>query len=127
MQTNPLSFVLLSIFASAFLIAGSDSTLGGIPKNFFQNQDLNDGSNYSPAGTPTDANDVLLTTSSSALVLNAANLAMGSLNQFNNMAYVISNNTAGSTNSLLALGSFNSGNLLGGDPNDLIYLDGSDL
>ena len=118
------SFLFVTATIFLWFVVEVDLSLAGTPKDFFQNQDLNDGNNYLPPGTPTDANDVLLTTSSESLFMNATDLAMESLNQTNNMAYVISNNTSGSTNSTLTLGN-NATNSIGGDPGDLIYLGGA--
>src|SRR4051794_29528992 len=87
-----------------FLIFGVSVSQARTPKDLFQNGDLTNGSNYSPAGTPTSANDLLLSTAATVLTLNGATLDLGSLNQTNNLAYTVSNNAPGTANSTLTLG-----------------------
>lgn len=127
--SNPFAMreALYRIAVTALVVivfaAAMHSSSAGTPKNFFQNSDLNDGNNYSPVGLPSSANDVLLTTSAAALNLSGTDLSMGSLNQTNDAAYTISNNTSGSTSSFVTLaGGMNS---IGANPNDLIFLGGA--
>ncbi len=122
MSTNQLS-PLAAILAAAVLCLVSVTSLAGTEKDFFQNTDLNNGSNYTPPGLPTGSSDVLLTTNAAVLMLNGASLSMSSLNETNNFAYVISNNTLGSTNSSIGLAP--GGNSIGADPFDAIYLGGN--
>jgi autotransporter-associated beta strand protein len=113
----------VTAFVIAVLAAATHTGFAGTQKSFFQNNNLNDGNNYSPAGLPSSANDVLLTTSAAALNLSGASLSMGSLNQTNTAAYTVSNNTSDSTTSFITLGGGT--NTVGADPNDLIYLGGA--
>jgi autotransporter-associated beta strand protein len=116
-----------TVFASGFTTPGSivfgpqSNVLPATTvKQFFQNSDLTNGNNYSPAGTPTAEHDVVLTTSAVALTLNGSNLAMRSLNQTDGSSRTISNNTASATNSTLTLGG--GSNTVSPNPADLIYL-----
>src|SRR5713226_1088496 len=98
----------------------------GTEKDFFQNTDMTSGTNYSPTGLPSNTNDVLLTTSSTALTISAANRAMGTLNQSNNTAYSISNKTTGATNSNLNLGGGGTTeSITGSNGADLIFVGGT--
>lgn len=114
---------IVTAFVIAVLAAAMHTGFAGTQKSFFQNNNLNDGNNYSPAGLPSSANDVLLTTSAAALNLSGASLSMGSLNQTNTAAYTISNNASDSTGSVIVLEGGT--NTVGADPNDLIYLGGA--
>jgi autotransporter-associated beta strand protein len=116
--------ISVSAIATALFLAAMPVGFAGTQKDFFQNSDLNDGNNYNPAGLPSSANDVLLTTSATGLQLSGAGFFnIGTLNQNNTAAYTISNNTSGSTSSSLIL---NGGtNTVGANPNDLIYLGGA--
>lgn len=88
-------------------------------KDFFQNSELSDGNNYSPAGTPTGNNDVRLTTPTTVLTL-GANLTVGSVNQTNIQSYTISS----ANGSTLDLGGGDGNNTIGG-PSDIIYVGGA--
>jgi hypothetical protein len=103
--------------------------LGGISvvqartaKDFFQNSELSDANNYSPAGTATENNDVRLTTSASVLTLNPTNLNFGSINQTNNLSYTIANNNPGTQDNILFLGGGDGINTVSGNSFDVIYL-----
>ncbi len=72
-------------------------------KDFFQNSELSDGNNYSPAGMPSVANDVRLTTPATVLTLNGTTLSVGSVNQTNNLSYTIANNNPGTADSTVQL------------------------
>ncbi len=100
------------------------SSLATVQKDFFQGADLGDGNNYNPAGLPMLGTDIVLTTASSALMLNGTSITAGSLNILNNSSYMISNNTAGATNSDLILAP-QGGNIVGANGGDAIYLGGS--
>jgi hypothetical protein len=104
------------------LLAGAAIAQARTAKDFFQNSELSDGNNYSPAGTPTASNDVRLTSSATVLTLNGTNLSVGSLNQTNNLSYTIANNNPGTANSVLFLGGGDGINTIGGNPADVIYL-----
>ena len=104
------------------LLAGISIVQARTQKDFFQNSELSDANNYSPAGTPTASNDVLLTSPATVLTLNGMNLSMGSVNQTNNLSYTIVNNNPGTANSMLTLGGGDGINTLGGNPADVIYL-----
>ncbi len=105
----------------AFLI-GLTLAHARIPKDFFQNSDLLEPSNYLPSGLPSRDNDVVITTPSSVLGLDAANLTVGSLNQINESSYTISNNAKGTTESLLTIGIDGGRNDTSPNPLDVIYL-----
>jgi hypothetical protein len=92
------------------------------PKDFFQGSELSDGANYSPTGTPTVSNDVLLTSTATVLTLNGTNLSVGSVNQTSNLSYTVVNNNPDTADSLLYLGGGDGINTIGGDPADVIYL-----
>ena len=102
------------------LLAGISMVQARTQKDFFQNSELSDGNNYSPAGTPTASNDVRLTTPATALSL-SANLSVGSVNQTNNLSYAI-----GSPNAArLDLGGGDGNNTIGGNTADIIYVGGA--
>ncbi|MBA3963929.1 MAG: autotransporter-associated beta strand repeat-containing protein [Chthoniobacterales bacterium] len=122
MDTNRLS-LLTAVSALVFSCFGAAISLAGTEKDFYQNTDLDNPGNYNPAGLPTGSSDVLFTTSTTALMLNGAALSMNSLNQINSSAYLISNNTAGSTSSSINAAPLG-GNSIGADPFDAIYLGG---
>jgi autotransporter-associated beta strand protein len=111
----------LGAATTTFLFLATVSGLATVEKDFFQNADLNNGNNYNPPGLPVGGlgggSDVLLTTTSTSLTVNGGSLTMGSLNQLNNLAYVISD---GGT---ITLNPFN--NVVGANANDAIYLGGS--
>jgi hypothetical protein len=94
------------------------------PKDLFQNGDMTTGANYSPAGAPSSANDLLISTATTALTLNAASLGAGSINVTNNSSYTISNNADGTANSTLTLGFGGTNGTSGANPADIIYLSG---
>ncbi|HYX29113.1 MAG TPA: Calx-beta domain-containing protein, partial [Pyrinomonadaceae bacterium] len=97
----------------------------GTEKDFFQNGDMTSGTNYSPSGLPSNTNDVLLTTSTTALLISGANRAMGTLNQTNNTSYSINNNS-GTNNSTLTLGGGGTtDSITGSNGADLIFLGGT--
>jgi hypothetical protein len=111
--THPAVVVLL-------LLAGMSGVHARTPKDFFQNSELSDGNNYSPAGTPAASNDVRLTTAATVLTL-GTNLSVGSANQTSNLSYTI-----GSANSsILDLGGGDGNNTIGGNPADVIYVGGA--
>jgi autotransporter-associated beta strand protein len=92
-------------------------------KDFFQNSDLAHPNNYSPPGTPTANEDVLLSSGAAVLTLNSTNLTMGSVNQTSNVSRTVANATPGSTNSNLTLiGGGDGINSLSPHPADLIYV-----
>jgi hypothetical protein len=103
-------------------LAGTSMVQARTAKDFFQNSELSDANNYSPAGTPTNGNDVRLTTSATVLTLNGTNLSGGSVNQTNNLSYTIANNNPGTANSMLQLGGGDGIDTIGGNPADVIYL-----
>jgi hypothetical protein len=112
---------------TAASIAAPASAPAGTLKSFTQNTDLTDGNNYSPAGAPTSSNDVLLTTSATALTLNGTgtSLSMGSINQTNGASYTISNGTSGAATSSLNLGAFGLVNSVSPNPGDWLYIGGA--
>ncbi len=110
-----------TLVLTALLAASVAQTEGRTPKEFANGSDLTNPNNYSPAGLPSNANDVLLLTGSNSLSIDATTLNMGSLNTFNAASYTISNNTAGSTNSTLNLGGGDGVNSISGVSTDLIY------
>jgi hypothetical protein len=110
------------LFLLPCLIASLSIAQARTPKDFFQNSALTDGANYLPAGTPTATNDLVLSSPATALRLDASNLAIGSLNQAQNVSRTISNNTATSTNSILTLGGGDGINTVAPNPADVIYL-----
>ena len=72
---------LIAASMLALLFGGICVTEANTPKDFFQNSDLTDPANYSPPGTPSVSDDVVLTSSAPVLTLNAASLTMGTLNR----------------------------------------------
>jgi hypothetical protein len=103
------------------LLAGISMVQARTAKDFFQNSELSDGNNYSPSGTPTGNNDVLLTTPATVLTLNGTTLSVGSLNQTNNLSYTIANNNPGTANSTLVVGGSGT-NSISPNPADILYL-----
>ncbi len=104
------------------LLAGISLVQARTAKDFFQNSELSDGNNYSPTGTPTENNDVRLTSPVTVLSLNGTNLSAGSVNQTNNLSYTIVNNNPGTTDSTLQLGGGDEINTIGGNRADVVYL-----
>ena len=103
------------------LLAGISMVQARTAKDFFQNSELSDGNNYSPAGTPTVNNDVRLTTPATVLTLNGTTLSVGSVNQTNNLSYTIANNNPGTADSTLQLGGSGT-NTVSPNADDVIYL-----
>ncbi len=89
--------VLLFTFAVASAPGGTVDTFTG------SNGDLTSPTNYSP-GAPGNTSDVLLSTTATALTINAGTVTAESLTNSNGVAYTISNATGGATNSTLTLG-----------------------
>ena len=103
------------------LLAGISMVQARTAKDFFQNSELSDGNNYSPAGTPTGNNDVRLTTPATVLTLNGTDIFPGSINQTNNLSYTIANNNPGTADSTMQLGGSGT-NTISPNPADVIYL-----
>ena len=103
------------------LLAGISMIQARTAKDFFQNSELSDGNNYSPAGTPTGNNDVRLTTPATVLTLNGTDIFPGSINQTNNLSYTIANNNPGTAESTMQLGGSGT-NTISPNPADTIYL-----
>lgn len=103
--------------------------LAGSAKDFFQNTDMTSASNYNPAGTPTNTDDVRINRSSASLRITGSNLTAESLSVDNSNTFTIANATSTTTNSTLRVGnSAGFTNAFSGVVNDLIYLtNGSNL
>ena len=110
-----------SILIWSFAVAVA-SVQARTPKVFFQGSELSDGNNYSPAGVPSQGNDVNLTSLATVLTINGTNLSLGSVNQTNNLSYTVVNNNPSTVNSILQLGGGDGINSIGGNPADTIYL-----
>ncbi|MGZ8845121.1 MAG: beta strand repeat-containing protein, partial [Pyrinomonadaceae bacterium] len=101
--------------------------VAGTENDFFQNTSMNTLGNYT-LGLPTNIQDVLLTTSGTALTIAGAPTTrnMGSLDQTNNNAYTIRNSTGTANNSTLNLGGGGTTNsIAGSNGSDLIFLGGT--
>ncbi|HEY2801625.1 MAG TPA: hypothetical protein VGI85_13605, partial [Chthoniobacterales bacterium] len=122
---NPLTPTRSRAFALMILLATAPISFARTEKDFFQNSDLANGSNYLPSGLPNASNDVVFTTPEMALELSGTNLSMGSVNQTGNQAYVVSNNDPGTTDSTLTLGSGDRINNVAPNPDDIIYVGGT--
>ncbi len=135
---NPFNVMLFNN-VSTFVGAGGSKTViplspdatNGTGKDFFQNSAMTSASNYTPASpsaTPTNTDDVRITTptSNNPLVISSANVVMESLSVTNGSSYTIGNNTSVATNRTLTLGN-SSGftNVFSLVSNDLIYLTSS--
>jgi autotransporter-associated beta strand protein len=117
------AFSGLAATASCLLL-GFSNAAAGTPNSFNTGTDLTLGTNYS-GGTPTNASDVSLTTSSAALTMTAAAVTMESLTDPGTVTYTV-NNISTATASTLTLGN-SSGFTNANDSvaNDLIYLAGT--
>src|SRR3954452_3106506 len=102
--TKLRAIVYFGAFLLLQLVGGINVCHARTPKELFQNGDLTNANNYSPAGIVTSANDLLLSTSTTALTLNGTTLSAGSINQTNNLAYTLSNNAPGTANSTITIG-----------------------
>jgi len=115
----------LGAVAVTLLIGNSAFATPGTQNSFFQNSSMATAANYSSAAAPTNVQDILLTTSSTALTLTAATRNFGSLNATNGLVYTISDGTTGTTNSVINLGGGTTNGITGASGSDLIFLSGN--
>src|SRR3954469_21285206 len=112
---RPRSLLCLAALC-ALICAAAHPATASVQQTLFQNGDLSNGANYTPAGAPGSTTDIILATPVTSLTTNGAFLQFASLNQLNNAAYTISGGT------LSIVPGNGGGNSVSPNSSDAIYL-----
>jgi len=116
---------LLPVLVSLCGLLALDDLQARTPRQFSTGSDLSNGANYTPPGTPSLTNDILLNSSQASLGTPGTNVSMGSIDVTNGLSYTISNTTSGSGDCQLIIGGGDGINTISPTSSDIIYVAGN--